>query len=232
MKAVNLVPQDQRRRAPSESSGKGAYAVLGLLTVVLLMAVAYVHSSNQVTERESRAAAAKAEATRLEALAAERNSFADFAQVAQTRLASVVGVADSRFDWERLIRELARIVPEGSWLQSADASVLGDPTAGATPTATSTTSAALPVGPSANLVGCTPDQSDVAQIMVRLHQVHRVSKVTLNESARELGGGAASVDNCGSSYKYDLTVSFVASPPTREAPRGATRVPAFLGGGS
>lgn len=232
MKAVNLVPQDQRRRAPSESTGKGAYAVLGLLTVVLLMAVAYVLSANQATERQSQAAAARAEATRLEALAAERNSFADFAQVAQTRLASVAGVAESRFDWERLIRELARIVPEGSWLQSADASVLGDPTAGATATATSTTSAALPVGPSANLVGCTPDQSDVARMMVRLRQVHRVSEVTLNESAQELGGGAASVDNCGSLYKYDLTVSFEVTPPTPEAPRGATRVPASLGGGS
>lgn len=232
MKAVNLVPQDQRRRAPSDSPGKGAYAVLGLLTVVLLMAVVYVLSANQATERQSRAAAARAEATRLEALAAERNSFADFARVAQTRLASVAGVAESRFDWERLIRELARIMPEGSWLQSADASVLGDPTAGGTATATSTTSTALPAGPSANLVGCTPDQSDVAEMMVRLRQVHRVSEVTLNESAQELGGGAASVDNCGSLYKYDLTVSFEATPPTREAPRGATRVPAFLGGGS
>jgi Tfp pilus assembly protein PilN len=232
MRPVNLVPQDQRRRAPSESTGKGAYLVLGLLAVLFVMAAVYVHSSNQVIERESRAAAAEAEANRLEAVAADRNTFADFAQIAQTRLASVAGVAETRFDWERLIRELARIVPEGSWLQSTDASVLGDPTAAGTPTATSTTSTAVPVGPSANLVGCTPDQSDVAQIMARLRQIHRVSEVTLNESAQELGGGPASVDACGSLYKFDLTVSFEATPPAREAPRGATRVPASLGGGS
>ena len=30
------------------------------------------------------------------------------------------------------MRELALVMPEGSWLQSADASVLGDPATGAT----------------------------------------------------------------------------------------------------
>jgi Tfp pilus assembly protein PilN len=232
LRAVNLLPQDQRRRAPSESAGKGAYAVVGLLAVLLVMAVVYVLTSNQVTERQSRVAVVKAEANRLEALAAQRNSFADFARIAQTRLVSVAGVAETRFDWERLMRELSRIMPEGSWLQSTDASILGDPAAGA-PTSTSTTAGAVPVGPSATLEGCTPDQSDVAQMMVRLRQVHRVSQVTLDESAQaQAPGTPASVDDCGSLYKYNLTLSFEATAPATEAPRGASRVPAFLGGGS
>jgi Tfp pilus assembly protein PilN len=233
LRAVNLLPQDQRRRAPSESTGKGAYAVVGLLAVLLVMAVVYVLTSNQVTERQSRVAVVKAEANRLEALAAQRNSFADFARIAQTRLVSVAGVAETRFDWERLMRELSRIMPEGSWLQSTDASILGDPAAEGAPTSTSTTPTAVPVGPTATLEGCTPEQSDVAQMMVRLRQVHRVSEVTLNESAQaQAPGTPASVDDCGSLYKYDLTLSFEATAPVAEAPRGATRVPAFLGGGS
>ena len=232
MRPVNLIPQDHRRRTPSESTGMGAYTVIGVLAVLLLMALAYVLSANQVTGRESQAAKARAEADRLEAQAARQNNFTDFAQIAQTRLTSVTGVAQTRFDWERLMRELSRILPEGSWLQSADASILGDPAGPTTPTPTPTTTAA-PAAPSASLVGCTPDQSDVAGMMVRLGQVHRVSEVTLNESAQEqVEGTPASVDNCGSLYKFDLTVTFEQAAPPHEAPRGASRVPASLGGGS
>jgi Tfp pilus assembly protein PilN len=210
----------------------GAYAVIGVLAVFLVMALAYVLSSNQVTARENQAANARAEADRLEAQAARQNSFTDFAQIAQTRLTSVTGVAQTRFDWERLMRELSRILPEGSWLQSADASMLGDPAGATTATSTPTTTAA-PAAPSASLVGCTPDQSDVARMMVRLGQIHRVSEVTLNESAQEqIEGTPASIDNCGSLYKFDLTVAFDQAAPPREAPRGASRVPASLGGGS
>jgi len=73
-------------------------------------------------------------------------------------------------------------------------------------------------------------------MMVRLGKLYRVDDVKLNESALEsLGADAAdqaSFDGCGSYYKYDLTVTFSATPPAREAPQGATRVPASLGGGS
>jgi Tfp pilus assembly protein PilN len=238
MRPVNLVPQDQRRRVREDSSGKGAYVALGVLTALLALVVAYVMTTNQVTERKNEAAALSAEADRLEAKAAKEASYTDFAQIAQTRLVSVAGVAETRFDWERLMREVSLIMPEGSWLQSTDASVLGDPTATTTPapapapTTTTTTTVAPPVSPAATFVGCTPRQTDVARMMVRLRQMHRVSDVELNESAQEESTSPATVDNCGSYYKYDLTVTFSPTEPASERPRGATRVPASLGGGS
>jgi Tfp pilus assembly protein PilN len=231
MRPVNLLPQDQRRRAPSEGGGKGAYAVVGVLAVLVAMAAAYVLSANQVTEREDKAAAAKAEADRLEAEAAAQTNYSDFAEIAQTRLGSVTGVAETRFDWERLMREVSRVMPEGSWLQATDASVFGDPTAGAS-AAVAGTPAATPVGPYASFVGCTPDQSDVARIMVRLRNMHRVEDVKLKESTQESVDGEATVDNCGSLYKFDVGVTFSTTAPASEAPRGSDRVPASLGGGS
>lgn len=231
MRPVNLIPQEQRRRVPSEGGGKGAYAVLGVLGVLLLMVAAYVLSSNQVTERENDTAAASAEADRLEAEAKKRVSYTDFALVAQTRLQSVASVAGQRFDWERLMREVSLVIPEGSWLQSADASVSGDAGGAAQPAPTETTTSATSGGPSATFVGCTPNQSDVARMMVRLRQLNRVTDVTLNQSATEGGTQPATVDNCGPEYKFDITVSFSAAE-ANAAPRGATRVPASLGGGS
>jgi hypothetical protein len=232
MKPVNLLPHDARRR-PAGGKAGSSYVVLGVLGALLLMVLGYVVVSNQATSRTNEANQAEAEATRLEQQAASKAAFSSFAQVKQQRLASVSSVAQTRFDWERFMRELARIMPERSWIQTADASVSGDPSStGPTSTAAATGTAV----PTATLVGCTPKQADTATMMVRVRKLYRVDDVQLNESSREsLGGDAdeqASFDGCGSGYKYDLTVTFGATPPASEAPRGATRVPASLGGGS
>lgn len=228
MKPVNLIPPDQRRRRPSEGSGKSAYAVLGVLAVLLGMVVVYVLSANTVTDRQSKTETARAEADRLEAQVAQKGEFTDFAQIAQTRVQSVTSVAAGRFDWERFMRELSRVMPAGSWLQSTDSSLAGDLSEGGS----SGTAGAPTTGPSANLVGCTPAQSDVARMMVRLRQLHRVQDVELDASVQEDAKGKASLDSCGAMYKFDLTLTLSPASPVKEAPRGATRVPAVLGGGS
>ena len=69
-------------------------------------------------------------------------------------------------------------------------------------------------------------------MMVRLEQMYRVTDVELNESTQELAGGVTSLQSCGKFYKFDLTVKFSPVEPPREAPKGETRVPASLGGGS
>jgi Tfp pilus assembly protein PilN len=232
MRPVNLIPQEQRRRVREETDGKGAYVALGVLAALLALVVAFVMSSNQVTERENEAAAKSAEADRLEAKAAKEANYTSFAQVAQTRLEAVAGVAGTRFDWERLMREVSLLMPEGSWVQSTDASVLGDPSATATTTPTATTTVAAPPSPEATFVGCTPNQTDAARMMVRLRQMHRVADVVLNESSQQEASSPATVDNCGSFYKFDVTVIFSPAEPASERPRGANRVPASLGGGS
>jgi Tfp pilus assembly protein PilN len=231
MRAVNLVPQDQRRQTAAQRPGS-AYVVLGGLAVLLVMAVAYVLTSNQVSSRQADADAARAETQQLQAQAQALTSFTDFSQLKQTRLASVIGVSATRFDWERLMHELSLIMPERSWLQTTDASVAGSSADGTDPAAG--TPGAVPSGPSATFVGCTPRQSDVARMMVRMRRMHRVDDVKLNESIRETSGAdsTASIDNCGNLYKFDITVTFSVATPPQEAPRGETRVPVSLGGGS
>jgi Tfp pilus assembly protein PilN len=233
MRPVNLLPQDARRQYTSERPG-GAYAVVGLLAVLLVMAVAYVLTGNQVTQRSNDAKSAKVAADQLSAQAKQLGSFTNFAQIRQTRLLSVAGVASTRFDWERFLRELAQIMPARSWLQTTDATVTPASDVASAPPGTTTTAGAS--GPTANLIGCTPAQSDVTQMMVRMKLMYRVTDVKLNESAREVTSGSddngPTVDNCGRYYKFDLTVEFEAAAPAKEAPRGATKVPTALGGGS
>jgi len=232
MKAVNLIPNEQRRAQGSGAQSGSAYMVIGVLVTLLAMVAGYVVTTNKATQSKNDAAAAKAEADQLEAEVAQRGSFTNFSQIKETRLASVSGVAATRFDWERFMRELSRVMPGGSWLQSADSSVTGK-VAGAEAD-TSTAGVAVAVEPKANLVGCTPHQSDVAAMMVRLRELHRVSDVELNESSAELGATSsdAGVEGCGRYFQFDLMVTFSPTPPETEAPVGEAVVPASLGGGS
>jgi hypothetical protein len=229
MKAVNLIPSDQRRARPTGERSGGAYVVLGVLTVLLVMAVAYVTTANGVNDNTSKAKEAKQKADALEAQVSALDSYTDFASIKEQRLAGVVIAAKTRFDWERLMREVSHVMPSGSWLQTTQASVLGDPTAAAVPVADP--AAAGPTGPQATFVGCTPKQSEVAKILVRLRAMHRVTDVELNESLREQGVAEVTTDSCGTLYKFDVTVTFAPAAPV-EAPRGTNRVPVSLGGGS
>lgn len=230
MKPVNLIPTEQRRAQPSGRASGAAYVVVGLLSVLLAMAVVYVMSSNKVNENKTKAAEAKQEADALEAEAAQMGSFTNFRTIKEQRLASVVTTAESRFDWERLMREVSLIMPEGSWLRTTEASVLGDANDAAAPTAGAATTAAS--NPAATFVGCTRKQSEVATLMVRMRQMHRVTDVQLNQSAQEAATTEASIESCGPLYQFDVTVTFEPVAPVKEAPRGSLRVPASLGGGS
>jgi len=232
MKAVNLIPGDQRRARPSGERSGGGYVVLGVLTVLLVMAVAYVMTANSVNDSTSKAKSAKQEANALEAQASQLESFTDFASIKDQRLAAVTDAATTRFDWERLMREISRVMPAGSWLQTTQASVLGDPGAAAGLSAgTPDPTGAAPTGPQATFVGCTPKQSEVAKILVRLRSMYRVTDVELNESLREQGVEDVTTDSCGPLYKFDVTVSFAPAAPA-ETPKGSGTVPASLGGGS
>jgi Tfp pilus assembly protein PilN len=208
--------------------------VIGALAVLLVMAVVYTLTSNQVNSRASQAAKAKQEADSLEARANSLGAYGSFAQVKRTRTDSVKQLAAGRFDWERMMRELAAVLPEGGWVQEANASLSGG-------TEGQAAQSTAPAKPTLAIKGCLAKQSTVAAFMVRLRRLYLVEDVALNESVSKGVQGAAgdpnankpTLDNCGRMYAFDLTVTFKAAAPTgKEAPLGRDAVPARLGGGS
>ena len=222
MRPVNLLPEQHRARVSTGRTG-GAYAVIGVLAALVVMVMVYALTANQVNSRKTQEVKASQEAQALEARAASLNSFGDFVQVKQTRLASVRDLARGRFDWERFMRELSLVLPSGSWVKEVEASATGIADEGQ--------ASGQPSGqPSAKLTGCTPRQPETAKLMVRLRRMHRVDDVALNESTQESGGGAATLASCGKLYAFDLDVSFLPAPPP-EGPGAQKRVPASLGGG-
>ena len=225
MKAVNLLPEQHRRGPRQGAPSGGAYVVVGALAVLLLMAVVYTFTANQANSRKSDAAAAAQEAQRLEARAKSLGSYGNFSQIKVTRTTSVKQLATSRFDWERLLRELASVLPDGGWLKEASASVTGEPS--------STSGATAGAQPTLKLIGCSPSQTEVAKFMVRLRQLYLVSDVDLTQSAQGDSNSPPTLDNCGTYLEFDISVTFVSAAPTvDETPPGRRSVPARLGGGS
>lgn len=220
MRPVNLLPPSQRIKRGGGRPGS-AYVVLGVLAVLLVAVVTYVLTANQVTAKQGDLARAKDDTAAAQARAAAAGSFGNFAQVKQQRETSVSQLAQARLDWERLMREIALVLPADVFITSLDAAAAGG---GATPQ--SGGSQAGSSGPTVKLAGCAPSQPDVATLMVRLRRLHRADDVKLTDSTRVKaaeGTGAG----CGSGYAF--TVIAVLKPEPAASPG---KVPARLGGGA
>lgn len=209
MRPVNLLPASRRIREGGSRPGS-AYVALGVLGAMLLAVLVYVLTANGLTSKQDELAKVKAETTVAQQRAAALGDFGNFAQIKQTREASITQLAQSRIDWERLVRELSRVLPDKVFISSLEAAATKADQSGAN------------TGPSLNLTGCAPSNPGVAELLVRLRKLHRASEVTLQSSARTEGG------ECGDGYTFTLSVAFTPAAP----PAAPERVPAHLGGGS
>ncbi len=115
MKAVNLLPQTQRR-TPGAGGAKKPLAIAG--AVVALGAMGYWGYSvnGQVDQARQDVAAASADRDGLQAQlgAFQQAQARDAAQA--VRRGAVVGLVAGRVNWERLVRDLSAVMPRQVWL--------------------------------------------------------------------------------------------------------------------
>ena len=239
MRSINLVPERYRPRRPSGGQQGSAYAVLAVLGVLLVAVAVREAIVYKVDSRRAEAARVTGETREAEARARALGAFGNFAQLTTTRLQSVRERADARLDWERLVRELAHVLPEDVVLTDLDASAVPAAAAGGAPPAGPAAPAAS--GPSLKLSGCAPEQPDVATVLVRLRRLHAAEEVKLTESGREGDSGAAggssggAGDGCAKaggrpSYKFQISVAF--RDERASADRDDAKTPKSLGGGA
>jgi Tfp pilus assembly protein PilN len=224
MKAVNLLPPDMRgaSKAPSErsvvaddSSGFGAYAVLGALALAVLAVAGVVLTGNAVKDREAELASAQAQAQQVSARAAALKPYADFDQMAAERVATVKDLAGRRFDWEQAIRDLSRAIPADVTLSQLDGSVSTDAGGGGAGLRSAISAPAI------SLAGCTDDQRGVARLMARLRNVDGVTRVSLSKSEKQDAG------NNGPSSTGAEIPGATTMADRRAAPCGVGRKPQF-----
>jgi Tfp pilus assembly protein PilN len=216
LRPVNLLPSRYR---PARASGERrgiAYITIGALAVILIMVVAYVVTQNGINDAKDKTAQAEAETATAQAKIGQLQPYGNFAQLKVARENAVAGIAEVRFDYERLMREMALVLPHDVYLTAFSAA----PGGGAAPTSAGTTTITAS-GPTVSLTGCAPSHPGVATTLVRLRQLHNLDSVDLTSSTKQ----AQSTNGC--KVQWAATATF--NPES--APTKPTPVPARLGGG-
>ena len=122
----------------------------------------------------------------------------------------MTSLADSRFDWERVMRELSLILPDDVWLTNLTGKA--NPTVQIDGEANIALRASIG-GPALELAGCARGQEAVARFVSALKDIDGVTRVGVQSSqlGGQSGGGAApTVSGTATSTAGCQTRDFVA----------------------
>ncbi|HTA34178.1 MAG TPA: hypothetical protein VK721_12215 [Solirubrobacteraceae bacterium] len=223
MRAVNLIPVDQRAGQPvgAGRSQGGAYAVLVLVGGLALLAFLYGQSKHQVSSRRAQAASLAAQAQRAQAAAERLAPYTSFITQREQRVQAVNALVDSRFDWAHVLHEFGRVLPPQTSISSLNGSVGGASTTGA--------AAAAAAVPTFTLSGCATSQPEVALTLERLQLIDGVKEVTLQGSSSGTSSGssgsASGGGGCtGTDASFSATVTFDALPSSSAVAASAKTV--------
>lgn len=218
MRPVNLIPEEERTGGVRPlRSGPTAYIVVGALVAALLGVTALVTTSNRISDLKAETTEIEANIATTAAKANELQAYVDFHMVREQRVSTVTSLADSRFDWERVMRELALILPDDVLVTSL--------TASASPGVSPGGGAAIPLrssipGPALEINGCAKGHEGVAGFIQAIKDIDGVTRVAVPSSAQgeeqsvETGSAAESTacDDDEITATFQMVVAFDAAP--------------------
>ena len=210
MRPVNLLPSDLRQGAQAPMrTGAIPYILVGALAAVLAGVALLVMTGNQISEREDEAAQLQREDAAAVQEAKRLVAYTQFQAMHEQRVATITSLADSRFDWERVMRELSLVLPHDVWLTELSASASPEATSGG---GGGELRGSIN-GPALQLEGCAAGLESVAGFVTALKDIDGVTRVGVESS--ELPSeeeGAGSTGGSGSEEGGDdcQTRSFIA----------------------
>jgi Tfp pilus assembly protein PilN len=180
MRAVNLLPRDERaKRTTAEQTP--LFVGLGLLLVVsVVLSVLFLGAAASVKDKQNALGDAKAQLATLPPLPKAQTTIEDgLAGEQKARVAAVTSALSRRVSWDRVLREFATILPSDVWLTSLSAHAPSSP-ASAAP--------AAPVAPGTApdgfvINGYTYSQDGVARLLSRLNVLPDLTNVQLQTSS-------------------------------------------------
>ncbi|TMK75039.1 MAG: hypothetical protein E6G49_02395 [Actinobacteria bacterium] len=198
MRPINLIPAEERRgeKAPLRA-GPVAYVIVGVLALALMGITALVLTGNKISDHKDEVASLKSEVAAVKAQAEKLTPYTSFAAMQQAREETVTSLAQSRFNWERALNELAIVIPDDVWLTNVTAKASAD-------SGTSTSSSSAPgvesiAGPLLDIQGCSKGHEGVAKFLAALRDVDGVTRVTVVSSDRPKASGSAGTGSSSSS---------------------------------
>jgi Tfp pilus assembly protein PilN len=220
MRPVNLIPPEERAgsRKPLRS-GPLAYIVVGALAAAVIAITALVVTENSVSEKKSEVASLEAEQAQLTAKAQELSAYTQFQTVSERRLATITELANSRFDWPRILHELSLVLPANVQLTSLAGNVSPGVAAGGAGVGLRSGIA----GPALEMVGCTTSQAAVAEFIEALKDIDGVTRVGFQGSSMGNGTSATAAGSCESGgAQFQVVAAFDAAPVVNVEEGGAT----------
>lgn len=223
MRPVNLIPSEERsgERKPMRG-GPLAYIVVGALAAAVLGVAMLAVTDNQIADSKAEITKLEGETTSIEARAQALSAYTQFHLLRQQRVATVTGLADSRFDWQRVMRELALVLPGDVWLTN----LTGTATPGVTLDGAASISLRSSVaGPALEITGCASGQDAVAGFVQALKEIDGVTRVGVQSSALgEPSEGVAGSSASGTCQTRDFIAQFQMVVAFDAAPVAATSI--------
>lgn len=182
MRAINLLPQDFERQGDSNRRIPIFVAAGGIVAVTACAAVLFVSASGSVSDQRSQLDSVRADLARVSTAAEPAFAPGAIAQERSDRVAALTAALATRVPLDRLLRELAYVLPEDAWLTGLSAAAPEtNGTAGASPG----TSAPAPSGTQGvTIQGATYSNRSVARVLARLAAIPSLDAVRLAATAR------------------------------------------------
>lgn len=244
MRPVNLIPAEERRGQNTPlRTGPIVYVVVGALFLALAGVTSLVLTNNEIAERRAEAAGLRQEDAVASARAQRLTAYVQFRALREQRVETVKSLAESRFDWERVMRELSLVLPGDVWL--TDLTATATPGVSVNGGASGTDLRGGVAGPALQLNGCARGQEGVAGFVTALKDIDGVTRVGVQSSSLPEtgtatgtsdgggeGGGSSDCRTRGFIAQFELAVAFDAAPvpitgsSEEAAPVAATPEPA------
>jgi Tfp pilus assembly protein PilN len=225
MRPVNLIPAEERRGGSTPlRTGPIVYVVVGALFLALAGVTSLVLTNNDIAERKAEAAQLRQEDAVASARVQRLAAYTQFRALREQRVETVKSLADSRFDWERVMRELSLVLPADVWLTELTATATPGVSVGGGSSGSDLRSGVA--GPALQLNGCARGQEGVAGFVTALKDIDGVTRVGVSSSSLPevgtaagatsggggSGGGSSDCRTRGFIAQFELAVAFDAAP--------------------
>ena len=181
MRAVNLLPRDEKRHRRQP----GAVLLTGVLGGVLVTAVLaglFLMTSSKVSDRQANLDALRAELAAIPP-APETPAVNAGLETEKSQRVTLLGKAlGSRVAWDRILREISLVLPEDIWLESLTANA-PDPNFTPSPGKTEAPQGAF------SITGFSYSHDGVARLLARLSVLPQLERPALGSSVIDASKG-------------------------------------------
>jgi Tfp pilus assembly protein PilN len=215
VRAVNLLPQDERRKGLEKGARTPLLLAAGGVALVTIAATLFASlASVDASATRSDTDSVEAAITALPKPPDQAVSQNTLIQERSDRVSALAAALTGRVAFDRLLRQISYVLPEDAWLTQLDATAPAktDPAAVAPP-------GTAAVSTDVTIQGGTWSHDKVAVVLARLAAVPSLANVRLTGSTRVEPGTQSgdSTESAGTPDRPFVTFVVSASIPTEEA---------------